>query len=272
MPTVIYELQGGGLTSLPLSPPDLTTDTAPTVLAEFHGQNAWSQAVVNTTGGNVSLDAGIGTRKFLIVANVGAPGANQFQIGVNDTAPEIAVTATNFASAINAHATLSLYVTAASVAGLVALNLMDTSDTFTIATNANAANATATSGTDGTVNLNGLQILAPDGLVGSPSYSFAGDRNTGIFRSGADKLNVAANGAFVGEFGDTGVVKYFMVPADNSAIFMGIGADCAIVRESAGVLKLTDGSLLPNCRLWVGGDTVAGIGLSTAMMAGWGSP
>jgi hypothetical protein len=287
---------GGVVTTLPASPPPLTSDTAPTTLAEFHGQNAWSQAVVNTTGGNVSLDAGIGTRKFLIVANVaapglagstftinanttsvtltavaGAPGANQFQIGTDDTAPQLAVTATNFAAAVNASA-LSTYLTATPLTQFVYFNLKSTTDTCTIATNANAANATATSGVDGTVNLNGLQILAPDGLVGSPSYSFAGDRNTGIFRSGADKVNVAANGTFVGEFGDTGAVRYFMVPADASAIFMGSGADCAILRESVGVLKLTDGSLLPNCRLLIGGDTVGGIGLGTAMMAGWGSP
>jgi len=59
MPTKIYNIGSGGSSagvSFPIVPPALGADLAPTTLAEFHGQNAYSQAVVNTTGGNVSVE------------------------------------------------------------------------------------------------------------------------------------------------------------------------------------------------------------------------
>lgn len=221
MPTVIYELMGGVVTTLPASPPPLTSDTAPTTLAEFHGQNAWSQAVINTTGGNVSLDAGMGRRLYTIVKNVaapglagstftitvngtalvltavaGAPGAGQFQIGTDDTVPQLTVTATNLAAAINANAFTATMLSAEPITGSdpdtgparVYLNIKPACDTCSISTNANAANATSTNDMNGVVKLNGLQVLVPDG------------------------------------------------------------------------------------RLWVGGDTVGGLGMIAAMNAGWGSP
>src|SRR5262245_49012021 len=42
------------------------------------------------------------------------------------------------------------------------------------------------------VNSTQLQVL--DGAVGTPSYSFANDTNTGIFRSGADQLVLVIGG------------------------------------------------------------------------------
>jgi hypothetical protein len=159
------------------------------------------------------------------------------------------------------------------VAGLVALNLMDTSDTFTIATNANAANATATSGVDGTVNLNGLQVVAPNGALANPAYSFTGAQNTGFYRSGTSIL-IATAGAERAGFNIISAGDLIIGSIGTFGISAGLpssGGDVAIARAGIGTMTVTDGSVGVG-RLWVGGDTVGGIGLSTAMMAGWGSP
>lgn len=285
------ETGGSGIVVFPVFPGPLTSDVPPTTLAEFHGQNAWSQAVVNTTGGNVSVDAGIGTRRYTIVANIaapglagslfttsangtttltltavaGAPGAGQFQIGTDDTAPQLAVTATNFAAALNANAPLAVFMSAVAVANVVAINIKPACETLTIATNAAGADATATSGVDGFVKFNGLQTLAPDGLAGTPSYSFVGDHSLGFFRSGANQLSVSIGGAqqftfYAGQFSIFG----------NTLTFGG-SADVALVRNSPAILTVTDGAT-GGGRLWVGGDTVGGLGLMTALAAGWGTP
>ncbi len=51
------------------------------------------------------------------------------------------------------------------------------------------------------------QIFAPLGLVGTPSYSFIGDPNTGIFSAGADTLNIVASGVSRLQIGVATIVK-----------------------------------------------------------------
>lgn len=51
----------------------------------------------------------------------------------------------------------------------------------------------------------GSTILAGDGLVTTPSLSFASDTNTGIFHNAADDLGIAAGGSTAAAFGTTRV-------------------------------------------------------------------
>lgn len=52
-------------------------------------------------------------------------------------------------------------------------------------------------------------LLAPDGAVGAPSYSFANDTNSGVYRIGSDVIGVSCGGAKIAEFyGGAGVVAY----------------------------------------------------------------
>ena len=81
-------------------------------------------------------------------------------------------------------------------------------------------------------------ILLGNGTVGVPSYSFSAEPNTGFFRSGAGKINVSVLGAYVGEYGFSGSTAYFLIPADNSAFILGIGADLALSRRGAASLSL----------------------------------
>jgi Fe-S cluster biogenesis protein NfuA len=294
MPTVIYELMGGVVTTLPASPPPLTSDTAPTTLAEFHGQNAWSQAVINTTGGNVSLDAGMGRRLYTIVGNVaapglagstftitvngtalvltavaGAPGAGQFQIGTDDTAPQLAVTATNLAAAINADAFTATMLSAEPIAAKVYLNIKPACDTCSISTNANAANATSTNDMNGVVKLNGLQVLVPDGSSASPSIARLAVPGTGWWFGG--NATVFTNGS-----GSMFSIISASVTVDSGVMLKWGSAETAVAgvglsSPSTGNLSVTDGAAGYG-RLWVGGDTVGGLGMIAAMNAGWGSP
>lgn len=49
------------------------------------------------------------------------------------------------------------------------------------------------------------EIWTASGSATAPSYSFAGDSNTGLYRYGADQLGIAANGAAVGYFSAAGL-------------------------------------------------------------------
>jgi hypothetical protein len=279
MPTVIYELMGGVVTTLPASPPPLTSDTAPTTLAEFHGQNAWSQAVINTTGGNVSVDPGIGRRLYTIVANVAAPGlagstftitANgtavvltagvSFVLGVDDTAPQLAVTATNLAAAINANVTLGPLMVAVPLTQFVYLNLNPACDGCTIATNAAGADATSTSGTDGQFKIGSDFGMFRVGASGMRLTNGASTANAGSLQlyqlTTAQSIETLADGIY-----NRGQAFFY----DGAGYTMGLTA------AAPGTLTVTDGAAGVG-RLWVGGDTVGGLGMIAAMNAGWGSP
>lgn len=50
------------------------------------------------------------------------------------------------------------------------------------------------------VFLNTGRLLTPDGSVSNPTFSFTGDSDTGIFRSGTNQLTIAAGGSAVANF------------------------------------------------------------------------
>lgn len=56
----------------------------------------------------------------------------------------------------------------------------------------------------------GSQANAPSGLVGAPSYAFAGDLDTGIYRVGNDTIGIACGGSEIIEI-QAGLVQ-FTVP------------------------------------------------------------
>lgn len=60
-----------------------------------------------------------------------------------------------------------------------------------------------------------LQKLLPTGTAAVPSLAFSGDRNTGIFRSAADILNIAAGGIEVARFIASGGVGFTAFGAPN---------------------------------------------------------
>ncbi len=62
----------------------------------------------------------------------------------------------------------------------------------------------ATNGTAVTTMTTGGQILSQTGSAGSPTYSFASDSNTGIYRSTADRINISAGGREMVEFRESG--------------------------------------------------------------------
>lgn len=59
------------------------------------------------------------------------------------------------------------------------------------------------------------QRLVPVGALGTPGLAFAGDRDTGLFRSAADILNVVAGGSEVARFITSGGVGFIAVGAPN---------------------------------------------------------
>ncbi len=62
----------------------------------------------------------------------------------------------------------------------------------------------AANGTAVTTMTTGGQILSQTGSAGSPTYSFASDSNTGIYRSTADRINISAGGREMVEFRESG--------------------------------------------------------------------
>jgi hypothetical protein len=72
------------------------------------------------------------------------------------------------------------------------------------------------------------EILASNGAAATPSITFASDTNTGIYRSGADEVAVACNGAEVARFVTTGlsVTGAILVTGDvvtGTEIYVGAG-------------------------------------------------
>lgn len=77
--------------------------------------------------------------------------------------------------------------------------------TTTVAGTATTSTAALTLFNDGTIAPGG-SLLAPQGLVGAPSYSFLGDTNTGIYSTGADTLDFATGGVWRMGITSAGVV------------------------------------------------------------------
>lgn len=149
---------------------EAASDVAP-VVPILQGQSAWSQATSNTTGGDLNLAGGLGRRFYTVVLNTGfstktitltpnggsavvLTAGTDFTLGTDDTAPQLAVTATNMAAAINANGTLGPLMTATASTHFVYIDKNPTLYSLTIATNAGGTICTATSGADGMVTAN----------------------------------------------------------------------------------------------------------------------
>lgn len=138
------------------------SDLAPTAF-NTQAQSAWSQATTNTTGANLNFAGGVGRRFYSAVSNVAgavtvttevdgtavalASGVD-FTLGTDDTAPQLAVTATNLATAINANGTLSAKVTALASAEKVYIQRGVDTQSVGITTSA-PGRMTRTAGEDG---------------------------------------------------------------------------------------------------------------------------
>lgn len=151
----------------------LSSDTAP-VLGSMQAQSAYPQATTNTAGGDFILAGGTGRRFFTSLLNsagsvtvtvtvngtaVNLASGTDFALGSDDTAPQLAVTATNLATAINANSTLNTKVLATASTDKVYLTKKGTCYSLTIATN-QAARISTTSGADGGVRLQDVPVYA----------------------------------------------------------------------------------------------------------------
>lgn len=140
----------------------LTTDVAPT-LGSMRGQSAWPEATTNTGGGDFILAGGIGRRFFTALDNLSGTvtltitvngtayfiaSGSDFNLGTDNTSPQLIVTATNVAEEINTRTTLKDHVFAYTDGVVVYIVDKGITYSLTIATN-QSGRISATSGSDG---------------------------------------------------------------------------------------------------------------------------
>lgn len=169
---VRFRLGGGnGISSL-FDGKAATSDVAPGTL-QLAAQSAWAQAATNTTGGNITVTAGIGQRFTTSISNllgsvtitttvdgasVALVSGTDFTLGTDNTAPQLAVTAANFCTAFNANGTLSAKASCTAVAANAFITKLDPTTTITLATSG-SGRMTVTQGTDGTVILPVFSVI-----------------------------------------------------------------------------------------------------------------
>lgn len=95
----------------------------------------------------------------------------------------------------------------------------------------------ASSGVTGSGILIPPQLLAGDGEASAPSYSFASDPDTGLFRNTANRLNIAAGGFDSFQFRGGA----FTIYGSAAALELGDAADVSLSRGAANVLTLAAG-------------------------------
>jgi hypothetical protein len=197
-------------TGLRLGGQSVTSDAAPGAHT-FQSQSAYSQAATNTAGADLNLAVGLGRRLYTSVSNtagvvtvtitvngsaVALVSGTNFALGSDNTAGQLAVTATNLAAAINANGTLSPAVTATASNAIVYLDKALTTRTLTIATS-QASRISATSGTDGQIIPSGkvgstFQFSNNFGIIGTKStgtaFNIATLDNTDVLNIGAQNL------------------------------------------------------------------------------------
>jgi hypothetical protein len=159
----------------------MTSDTAATDCS-YIGANAYSQAATNKNGGDLYAVGGIQTQYYTMVKNslgavtvtttvtgvsVALASTTDFALGSDDTATQLAVTATNLATAINANATLSPKMTATASTVYVYLTpKVGVARIIGIATSV-AARIAVTTGTQGDTVVKSFKIYQP----GATTYS-----------------------------------------------------------------------------------------------------
>jgi hypothetical protein len=87
-------------------------------------------------------------------------------------------------------------------------------------------------------------FLAPDGLVGTPSYSFSSETNTGIYRSGAGTIDFSILGVRSAALNGTA----FYVPS----LSITLSGDTLLARDAANTLALKNANLAQEYRVYAG--------------------
>lgn len=226
-----------------------TTDTTPAQYS-IQAESAWSQGTTGPTiaGADLNLSGGLGRRYYQSVSNtagvvtvtttvdgtaVALTSGTDFTLGSDNTSPQLAVTATNLAAAINGNGTLSAKLTATASAALVYLDKLAATKYIAIATDQSARIAKVI-GADGLINFTGRQFTFKTNYNGGTSY-LAGTANIivddaglntafghGCFQQGTaftpgTAARNTAFGYFAGELMSTGT--------DNSCFGRGSGED-----------------------------------------------
>lgn len=81
-------------------------------------------------------------------------------------------------------------------------------------------------------------ILAADGSVAAPSYSFANYTNKGFYSNGASTIGVSVSGALRSQFYNNG----FDVLSDTGMFRLGASQDVVMIRDAANVLAFRNGT------------------------------
>lgn len=211
---------------------------------QFQAQSAYSQATSNTTGASLTIAGGLGRRFYTSVSNtagavvvtttvdgasVALTSGTDFNLGSDNTAPQLAITATNLAAAINANGTLNVKVTAVASAAIVYLNKLTTVISVTVATD-QGARISATSGADG-------PVLLSRGATATPSLAFIDAPTTGFFwQSAGISMSHAAAGKLLFLSGGPQLLSTNTYQFSSGAI--GAASDVIIGRDAAATLRL----------------------------------
>ena len=184
------------------------TDVAPTVTT-FKSSDSYAQASAGaaSNGANAVVVGGLAARYFTSVSNVAGAvaltitangtalatitgsnpiGVNQFALGSDDTAPQLAVTATNLCAYINGSATYNVYVTGTAVGAKCFLQPTKLTSALGIATN-QAGRISKTEGVDG-------PVLFQDGTATQGGLCLQGNQDTCFYRAGASALGISIDG------------------------------------------------------------------------------
>lgn len=195
----------------------LAADTATSGL-RVHGQNAWSQATVNTAGSSINVSGGLG-RRFITFVTPNSTGATTLTFTANAVSTVLTEgtdyncntltttqCATNLAAAVAANGTLGPLMTATPSAAIVYLDPKITLDSLSIVDSAGAA-ITETSGTDG-------NVIFPNGSATTPGLAF--QTGNGIYSGGGGSISVSIGGGAAYQFAQT-----VLQPVTDAAISLG---------------------------------------------------
>jgi hypothetical protein len=90
-----------------------------------------------------------------------------------------------------------------------------------------------------------LALRAPDGLVGTPAFTFATDPDTGLWRAGANDLRVSAGGSFIGQWSATGAYHLYQDGnAGGPSVSFFADTDTGIYRVGADQLGMSCGGVI----------------------------
>jgi hypothetical protein len=213
----------------------MITDAAPGAY-RFQAQSAYSQAVTNTSGANLTVAGGLGRRLYTSISNtlgavtvtttvdgtaVALASGVDFTLGSDNTAPQLGVTATNLAAAINANGTLSAKLTATASAAKVFVDKLAPTVSIVIATN-QSGRISITSGTDGTV-------LLAEGVAAKPSFAFIGSLTSGFYTPASGQISMTLAGAESHRFTST----QFSILNNGALIRLGASVDVILSRAAA---------------------------------------